>query len=649
MVRVTCDACFKGYYTGKKRLAISPESGRDFNCQEKHILDQNGYQAGRNRFCYTRAKGTCIECPHGANCTAGVISLPNYWGHITATDSLEFHRCPVGYCCNQAPCQGIDQCAANRKGRLCGRCMKGFTESLITPECIPDQTCSDWWIVPLFCLWTLTVALVIVFSPDILQIRETFWKCIKRNKSSEQTQGEVIEIPSEIELNNKDDIEMQSTSDSNSSSEHSEVVLETMPSIGTQTLDVKFAILYGTLHIQREEHVEAPGSHKYLQIMLYYLQDAALMQVDLALDSSIITPIQKVRQLLLNVSQLAVDLLDLGLNLCPFPGWTPVTKLLTKNLTGPFVFCHIIAMYVIVRMLCWCFPHRGKSLKAYWYTRLTAATLFSILLFYQQIANVAFSLQHCIISGGKSVLFIDGTVTCSLSWQIFVVIFYINWVLGIIQILLFLPGLLELRLIRVSHFFLACVMPFPMLLFWVIKFYRKQLQVLIPKDNIPPWHEEALRILQKTFVKTTDNICNREHPLCWVGIMKTRRLFLVIIFVFISNLVARISLMCLIILFFLVFHLQTQPYQDELANKLYTVSLVATLTIGFINIMKAACVEFYLDLDKVGHFLTTLNMITDSILVYCPIGFVGLTIAAIAMRKVRQILQRIQRKEKSKV
>ena len=265
-----------------------------------------------------------------------------------------------------------------------------------------------------------------------------------------------------------------------------------------------------------------------------------------------------------------------------------------------------------------------------------------ILLFYQQIANVAFSLLYCIDSGGKSILFIDGTVSCYQPWQILVFILAFNWVAGIIPVLMFLPGLLELKLIRVSHFFLACSMPVPMLLYWLLRFYRDKLKAPTSQDNVMPWHKEAMRILQKTFVKTTDR---KGLPICWIGFMKVRRLALVLLYTFVSNLVTRISLMCLVIMLFLLFHLEAKPYQDHLANRLYTASLLATLAIGFINIMKAACVEFYLDLDKVANFLTTLNMVTDFILVYCPLGFIGFTIAIIFLSKVKGFVQNKRNKQ----
>ncbi len=639
MVRATCEACFEGYYIGQSELAMSDRDEGNYHCRERDILNDYAQVIDETRFCYTNVTGTCIECPQGANCSAGVLSLPNYWGHITAAGRLEFHRCPVGYCCNQAPCQGIDQCAAHRVGPLCGRCQRGFTESLITQDCIPNETCKDWWIFPLFCLWTLVVALALVFSQDIPRIRKKIQTSFKRSISRGKNGDKACERgfgDTEMKVNNHKGMNVSEYAPSRC---ESMVELTDMQNVEIQTSmwTPKVPILWGLLTIQREENVKPPGSHKYLQIMLYYLQDAALMQVDLALATTVVTPVQKLRQLLLNISQLAVDIIDLGLNLCPIPDWTPVTKLLTKNLTGFFVICIIFAIYGMVNIAGACCSAKRKSLKAHWYSRLTAATIFAILLFYQKIANVAFSLLYCIKSGSKDVLFLDGNIICYQPWQILVFIFAFNWVVGIIPVLMFLPGLLELRLISVSQFFLACLMPIPLLVYWLVRFYREKLKILTTTDITTPWHEEALQILQKTFVKTLDK---KGLPFCWIGFMKVRRLTLVLLFTFVSNFVARVSLMCLVILLFLLFHLETKPYQDDLANNVYTASLIATLAIGFINIMKAACIEFYLDLDRVEHFLITLDMITDSILVYCPFGFIVLTVAVIFTGKIKMFIQK---------
>ena len=619
MLKATCVSCFEGYYIGKSWIVISNENAVNQICYERDKLNGYGKVVGKNKICYTNSTGTCIQCPHGSNCSTGIMSLPNYSGHMTVADRLEFHRCPVGYCCNQAPCEGIHQCAAHRDGRLCGRCMKGFSESLLSQECLPDKMCKDTWVLPLFVLWAFSITWVIIFLGEIEQLGCRFMARCKQyccgNKAKQY----------QIEANARDIKEAEEQSITHTA--------ESIPKIPT---------LWGLLTTQRQANV-SPGGLKYLQIILYYLQDSALMQVDLALDTKI-TVIQKIRNILVNFSQLAVDLLDLGLNLCPIQGWTPVFKTVAKSSTGPLVLFSILIVYWAIQAVSWCFPNRKQSIRIFWYPKLTAASIFSLLVFYQQIANTAFSLLYCVKSSEEAILFIDGTVTCYQTWQILVVVFAINWIIGIIPVLVFLPGLLELRLIGIRDFFLACLLPGPMLAYWGYRFCRKKFS--FHPGYVTLWQDEALGILQKTFVKTT---YKDMFPFCWLGFMKIRRLTLVVIFTFVSNLVGRVSLMCLVIVFFLILHLKTLPYQDNIANEAYTASLLATLSIGFINIMKAACVEFYLDLDKVKNSLETLNLITDAIFVYCPPGFVILAIIAFVSKKATSSLRKKRGKQENKI
>ncbi len=624
MVRITCDACFEGYYIGRTWLGISAENGSGMHCQAKDILDLNHEVIGRNKFCYTEAMGTCIDCPHGANCSAGVLSLPNYWGHMTAADRLEFHRCPIGYCCNQAPCKGIGQCAAHREGTLCGRCMKGFSESLLSPECLPDENCNNIWLLPVFILWGFLVTQVLIFMGKLEKLGnrllEIFRHFISKWKTANSSQDQSYEPDERQKIK----------------------PLITQGSLVESNCIPKVPILWGLLATQRPKRAEPSGSHKYLQIILYYLQDSALMQVDLAIGSTGST-VEKIRKVLLNVSQLAVDVLDLGLKLCPIQDLTPVVKLVTKNITGPLVFCFLFVIYGAINVSSKCCPNRKQSIRLFWYPKLTVATIFALLLFYQQIATTIFSLLYCIKSDNQAILFIDGTVTCFQPWQILVLIFAFNWVIAIIPVLMFLPGLLELRLISVTDFFLACLLPGPMLCYWVYRFYAKKFR--FHPSYVTLWQDEGLGILQKTFVPTT---YRDIFPFCWLGFMKIRRLAIVLIFTFVSNLVGRVTLMCIVIQLFLIIHLATRPYQDNMANSAYTASLLATLCIGLINIMKATCVEFYLDLDKVKHSLETLNMITDVIFVYCPPAFIVLAIIAIVWRKFRTSMRRKKDKEENK-
>ncbi len=557
--------------------------------------------------------GKCIDCPHGGNFSTRVLPLPNYWGHMTAANRLEFHRCPIGYCCNQAPCEDISQCASHREGKLCGRCKEGFSESFLSQACIADAMCRDTWVLPLFVIWAVAVTLAIIFMGDMADL---FRKCLTWCK--ELCSGDNTKDGKQVSCN---DIDIEPLAPR-----------ITQPAVDKFTQ--KDPILWGLLTIHRQHDiVDSLSSHKYVQIALYYLQDAALMQVDLTVGSKG-SIVEKVRNLLCNVSQLAVALLDLGLMLCPIRGWTPAYKLVAKNLTGPLVFCFILTIYCVVTFVSWCMPSRKQTIRKFWYCKLTAAAIFSLLFFFQQIANTTFSLLYCIQSSEEQILFIDGTVTCYQPWQILVFIFALNWVIAIIPALMFLPGLVELRLIIVREFFIACAFPGPMLFYWAYRFRRKKLSFHTAYGTI--WQDEAIEILQKSFVKTT---YNKVFPFCWIGFMKIRRLALVLIFTFVGNLVGRISLMSFVILLFLMIHNATKPYEDEMANKAYLASLMATLCIGFTNIMKATCVEFYLDLEKVKHSLETLEMITDTVFVFCPPFFLFVAIIAFVWRKLRAKIQ----------
>ncbi len=628
MVHISCETCYEGYFIGQTWSVISVENGSDYNCQEKDILDilDSKYRVSSNSFCHTKSIGTCIECPHGANCSAGVAALPNYWGHMTATDRLEFHRCPVGYCCNKAPCKGITQCASHRVGTLCGHCMSNFSESLLSPECLPDEECDDTWVLPLFVLWAFCVTWAIIFMGDLGQLPSRIlfrFKqcCCRRRKPDNQETLTDVSDRKEDTLSFKAIVELK----------------QITPEVTSNEMVRKNPILWGLLTTEEQENSDDSGHLKYLQIILYYIQDSSLLEVDLALGTKG-TSTQNIRRMLLNISELAIDLLDLGGKLCPIKGWTPVIKTLAKRLTGPLVFLFIFIIYWIIKSACRCFPNKSQSIRKFWYPKLTAAVVFSLLLFYQQIANTVFSLLYCIKSDDHSMLFIDGTVICYQPWQILVLIFAINWVIAIIPVLMFLPGLLELRLIGMRDFFLACLFPCPMLVYRAYRIYRKKFCFHIQYRT--PWQDEALGLLQKTFVKTT---YKKVFPFCWIGFMKIRRLALVLIFTFVSNLVGRVSLMCFVIVVFMIIHDRTQPYQDKVANMAYTVSLLATLSIGFINIMKASCVEFYLDLDKVKYSLGTLDMITDVIFVYCPPVFITLAMTSIVLGKFRS-----KRNEKAK-
>ena len=84
----------------------------------------------------------CYDCPFGGKCNHhhdGLISQPNYWG------------------------LAID----DRNGTLCGRCSRGFSESMISTKCIANDKCQLWQYALSITLSTVIFTLFLIFHRDI--------------------------------------------------------------------------------------------------------------------------------------------------------------------------------------------------------------------------------------------------------------------------------------------------------------------------------------------------------------------------------------------------------------------------------------------------------------------------------------------------
>ncbi len=86
---------------------------------------------------WTQHRITCQPCPYGAICTGDIVSMPSYWGYIH-WEEVHFVRCSRHHCCAQYPCPGFDSCSANRKGKLCTQCDKGFSQNFFTSTCAEE-------------------------------------------------------------------------------------------------------------------------------------------------------------------------------------------------------------------------------------------------------------------------------------------------------------------------------------------------------------------------------------------------------------------------------------------------------------------------------------------------------------------------------
>ncbi len=564
VVQVSCEQCFEGYFLGNRSsvLSLSENTIDGQNCQEQRDQDGGTIYA----FCSSIVRGMCHACPYGADCSSGIKALPNYWSHNLPGEEISLIRCPSDYCCEQFPCSGLDSCSSGRGGTVCGRCKTGFTEAFLSQTCVENTETNNHWFLWAYIGWIVATAVYFFFMTDV----KNFGDAIKSNVK--------------ILCSTKCDLKQltpasKSTTDIESSEEHDSQPPE-------KPLEVHSK---GIWKVSKPDPAEKEKSHsstlKYIQIFLFYIQDASLFQVDLPNTNSDSENQSKFSQLVFGISHLAVDVVNFGKLLSLTNDMTPIPKLIIKNITGPSVLLLYVTICVFFQLMdkCLTFPDKHKS---FMYNRLVTAALFSLGFFFQKIATSSLSLLHCVQVGHTSVLHIDGHMECYQQWQIgaFVVVF--GWVIPFVLVLLFGPGLVGENKISVGEFFLSCLFPIPLLIWWILK--RRTGQLKCKERNVSSWQSLFEEELQKTYKKIS---LKYFGPICWIGVIKSRRLFLAVIFTFAQNIVVRIEMMVVFTLLFFWLHLVIYPYRDKRANQLFAFTLVAAIFLGLLNGVKAVLVE----------------------------------------------------------
>jgi hypothetical protein len=131
----------------------------------------------------TTNNASCYDCPRGAICLGGeqVEALLGYWCGLVdpaaeSTTILECAPCPEGYCSEGEQRPWNESCIDTRTGVLCGRCVEGRSEALLTEECIDTARCNDaFWAVPVAFLIGLGYAAFVAYVP----VRDhPLWKSI---------------------------------------------------------------------------------------------------------------------------------------------------------------------------------------------------------------------------------------------------------------------------------------------------------------------------------------------------------------------------------------------------------------------------------------------------------------------------------------
>ena len=154
---------------------------------------------GRSRGLDVVDKNTCYKCPFGASCQTGIITADeNFWGHQSTKrpPELTFIPCPDSYC--RSPATGsseYNECVGNRTSILCGTCAPGYSETLLSTDCLANEKCGNsvYWLIII--LATTSLATYLLIKPPVFKFlkKQILWFRNQEHGIVKEDLGDVCE------------------------------------------------------------------------------------------------------------------------------------------------------------------------------------------------------------------------------------------------------------------------------------------------------------------------------------------------------------------------------------------------------------------------------------------------------------------------
>ena len=628
--------CDRGFYRANRQLAIV--SMNTIKRDQKTKLKRDF------------KRRTCVQCPVGADCNEKQPSpLPNYWGYYHKA-KIRMVRCPEEYCCAGGEnCRSLTSCAAGRIGKVCGQCKTNTTESLFSAACVSVDKCKTALVVIFYILAALGYALFLLLFNQVKKVvfkkLKELWKLLKGFRGSGKKTGDHFEL---AELWTKEvQLQLQQKKKSH--------VHEARKCRSLESLDLrpKPGAAYGGNLTTLEENTDAEkpekkeekdSGMKYLQILFYFVQDAALFKVHLP----DFTP--KEKSMLVRFLEFSPQVLLLYTevtSLCIISDTTAVLKVTLKALFGPCIMALLFLMYLGQRLLSG-FVLRNSTTWETVKAKLCEAFLLTILFSYQKIIQSCFRLVQCIEIKDAKVLFIQAEIVCFTWWQTTIET-YLS--LATVPVFIFLslgPYFVKDKRLSVQLFLVACFFPLPLLLYLVVLMIRQKCRCLSasrPVKKHLPVHIRPIKeveytsteeALMETLLKhyKTLNICGVR--LTWLVFLKLYRMALVWCSTYITEPFPRLCGMTVLVLLITVVVAFVKPYKDKMANQVAFLSYIASLSIAFINMAKSALISgIYQPTPLITSVTQYLNVFDSILLTWLPVLAIALWVLYSIMNLIR--------------
>ena len=518
------------------------------------------------------SKSPCFQCPFGGDCSSGrVQARPNYWG-FDNNGKIMFQSCPIGYCCNgiDIPCEEHNTCALHREGRLCGGCNSGYTESLMSRTCVPNAECHDWWI------WPASVFLAVSYLVWYMykgQVAPTFEYLMVKLFSYQSVPRNVIHVK---EAPKRPDSRLK---------EPAEPVEDDIPK---QRVD-----------------------KGYFDIIVYFVNIVSLLKVKVEFRSGTIGDgflydIEKyfTRYLDVDMQQVA------NVTVCPFSGVNAELKYLTRPIFVLMILCVWMTLYFVSSLLLKLSERKDKVTRmcntmTKFKLKLVEGYVETMKYSYSGLAGVTFIYLTCVDVGESEFWKYNAEVQCMSSWQYGVICFAIIYTVPFSFTTILGGKLLQKGQIGYLQFMIACFLPLPFLVYWLISFVIFKNQLLNRKlsmkalaqptkslmmGQVQAIQEEPLLSEKARVILETYQGPYKDENASWEGVIELRKL-LFNTYYLIDNNIYRLTLCTFTAVIVLVHHNAIMPFKNANSNRTETLSLALLCMVCVTNSIKTVFTE----------------------------------------------------------
>ena len=272
------------------------------------------------------------------------------------------------------------------------------------------------------------------------------------------------------------------------------------------------------------------------------------------------------------------------LSWCPFSNLRPVSKILLKS---SFIL-YLFAVVFLVFILCWIKKSLKGTDRKINRSRFHGGILRLILISYAGITATCFSLLSCVHLGHHGqVLFIDGSIPCHRWWQILVICVVCCWIVPFPVAIYTSSQLLHNNELSSRTYYCSLLFPLPGICYWLYnrkKVPRNESEHLETQDQ---GAQDALQIIEGPFRKSSNCDPRKNHRLSWESVLVGRRLVLIFIKTFLINTFARLCVMLVCTIMFLMHHIYCKPFSVSLLNNIETLSLFMLSVVCLLNLVPA--------------------------------------------------------------